>query len=68
MSDGYTRDRDLKRARTREYRQRNYSTVTWAHNERNRVTVPDDIERRELTAPCFSCESRGPCRHRVAPW
>jgi hypothetical protein len=30
------------------------------------IAIPDDIERREESSPCFCCESRGPCRHR--PW
>jgi hypothetical protein len=31
-----------------------------------RVDVPDDVERREESAPCFACGARGGCRHR--PW
>jgi hypothetical protein len=29
------------------------------------MRVPDDVERREESAPCFACgTARGPCRHR----
>jgi hypothetical protein len=28
------------------------------------VDIPDDVERREVHAPCFCCGARGACRHR----
>lgn len=28
------------------------------------VTVPDNVERREYSAPCFLCGTRDGCRHR----
>lgn len=30
------------------------------------VTVPEDVEVREESSPCFNCGDRGGCRHR--PW
>lgn len=32
----------------------------------DRLTVPENIERREESSPCFNCGERGGCRHR--PW
>lgn len=26
--------------------------------------IPEDVERREFSGPCFACEAPGLCRHR----
>jgi hypothetical protein len=31
-----------------------------------RIEVPEDVERRAESAPCFACGVRGGCKHR--PW
>lgn len=50
------------------YRQRWHSgSPSGVNSVGARIVVPDDVERFEhVPAPCFNCESRGPCRHR--PW
>jgi hypothetical protein len=47
----------------KRYRERHF--VNPSGNCVGRVwTMPEDIERREESSPCFFCEARGPCRHR----
>jgi hypothetical protein len=43
-----------------------YLPTTGIHKGGGPIYVPTDVERREMSSPCFMCESRGPCRHREA--
>lgn len=55
-----------RRARKREY-ERNYAGVaSGIRKQESRIVVPEDVEVRQMSAPCFMCESSGLCRHRRA--
>lgn len=53
------------RAAGRQYYERCHRAILKRFPEQ-RVTPPEDVERREFSGPCFRCEASGPCQHRSA--
>ena len=61
----------MRAAGTEQQRRKHRSTYArlYQHDGGTKVrlvTVPENVERREVHEPCFACGVAGGCRHR--PW